>query len=216
MDRGRFITFEGGEGAGKSTQAGLLADTLRTAGCDVVVTREPGGSPIAEAIRGLLLDNEAGPRGALTEALLFAAARADHLEALIRPALARGAWVISDRFADSTRAYQGGAGALPAGVIDQLEHMVVGDSRPDLTILLDLPAATGLARAQARQRESGRADAAADAFEARDLVYHERLRAAFLAIAEAEPRRCVVLDGTRPSGTIAAEVWSVVSDRLGV
>lgn len=216
MARGKFITFEGGEGAGKSTQIGLLATALRATGLDVVVTREPGGSRFAEAIRALLLDNTSGERSALAEALLFAAARADHLERLIRPALARGQWVLCDRFADSTRAYQGGADAVPLAVIEQLERMVVGDTRPDLTIILDLPVEEGLRRAAQRQHARSGAEAAADAFEARDHAYHDRLRAAFLAIARAEPGRCVVIDAERSADDIARDVRAAVAERLGV
>ncbi|KAB2847318.1 MAG: dTMP kinase, partial [Hyphomicrobiaceae bacterium] len=169
---GRFVTLEGGEGSGKSTQARLLAKHLESLGISVVVTREPGGTPFADDVRALLLSG--ANRGvALAEALLFNAARADHLERVIRPALTAGRWVISDRFADSTRAYQGAADGLSAEVLGQLETIVIGQTRPDLTLILDIDVTMGLARAAAR--------AGADAFEARDRQFHERLRGGFLA-----------------------------------
>lgn len=206
--RGRFITFEGGEGAGKSTQVRRLAARLTALGLDVVTTREPGGSPRAEAIRELLLSGRARPLGTLGEAYLFAAARIDHVAEVIEPALARGAVVISDRFADSMRAYQGVAGGLPVAVIDDLESAAIGDTRPDLTLILDLPAATGLARV------SGRA-ADADRFETDALTVHEARRRAFLAIAAAAPDRCVVIDADRGAEAIAADVWRVAAARFG-
>ena len=172
--RGRFITFEGGEGTGKSTQVKLLAERLRAHGIDVVTTREPGGSPGAEIIRHVLLSGAAKPFGPAAEAILFAAARDDHLAETIRPALARGAWVISDRFADSTRVYQGVLGEVDPNLIHGLERIVVGDGKPDLTIVLDVPPEIGLERAAKR-----RADEAADRFEAEGLDYHRRLREAF-------------------------------------
>lgn len=214
MSQGRFITFEGGEGAGKSTQVGRLSGRLRAAGRDVVVTREPGGSGLAETIRGLLLVPRTMPMNPLSEALLFCAARADHLDTFIRPALAGSNWVLCDRFADSTRAYQGGAGGLSAEIIDALERIVVGGTSPDLTIMLDLPAATGLARA--RGRATPGAEATADAFESRELAYHERLRHAFLAIAAAHPERCVVVDATQSVDSVESEIWRHVTARLGV
>lgn len=207
---GRFITFEGGEGAGKSTQVRRLAERLAERGLDVVTTREPGGSPGAEIIRHVLLAGAAKPLGPLTEATLFAAARADHLDVTIRPALARGAWVISDRFADSTRAYQGAQGQVAAGLLDALEAATVGPTRPDLTILLDIPAEEGLARAAAR---SG---AGADRFESEDLTFHRNLRGAFLDIAMREPERCVVVDGEAPPDQVAEAVWKAVSARLAL
>ena len=148
--RGRFVTFEGGEGAGKSTQIRLLADRLKRQGLDVVVTREPGGSALAERLRALLLAGRAHDLGALGEAVLFSAARADHVDRLIRPALMAGQWVLSDRFADSTRVYQGAVGAVPMGQVAALEKLALDGLKPDLTLVLDLSAEAGLARAAAR------------------------------------------------------------------
>lgn len=211
MAEARFITFEGGEGSGKSTQARLLAERLRAVGRDVLVTREPGGSPFAERLRAVILDPATPTHSPLSEALLFYAARADHLERTIRPALAGGRWVICDRFSDSSRVYQGVAGALPMAVLDQLEQMVVAPTRPDLTFVVDVPVEVGLARADAR-RASG---TGRDAYEGRTRDFHEKLRAGFIAIARAEPARCVMLDGTQAPDTLAAEVWGIVETRLG-
>lgn len=207
--RGKFITFEGGEGSGKSTQARLLADALREAGHTVVETREPGGSPFAERLRAFILDPSLPPHVPLAEALLFYAARADHIAAVIRPALARGEWVICDRFSDSTRVYQGAAGALPLSSIETLEELVVAEMRPDLTILLDLPAETGLARARARS-------SSADSYENRGTDYHQRLRTGFVALARSDPARVALIDGTSDIDTIAAAVRAVTAARLGV
>lgn len=214
--RGKFITFEGGDGSGKSTHARLLAEHLQRTGHRVVLTREPGGSPLAERLRALILDPATPRHSPLAEALIFSAARADHLEATIRPALARGEWVISDRFADSTRVYQGLAGGLPAETVETLERMVVGDTAPDLTLLLDLDPRVALARVGRRRTEVGvPADAASDGFEARELGFHQRLRAGFLALAGSSPQRIVVLDGALPSDELAAEVRRTVASRLG-
>lgn len=205
--RGRFITLEGGEGAGKSTQARLLAESLRRRGVDALVTREPGGSPLAEEIRGALLSGAVAPLGPAAEAIMFSAARIDHLERTIRPALAAGRWVISDRFADSTRAYQGVLGALEPGFMRELERVAVGETRPDLTLVLDVPADVGLERARARS-------SVADRFEAEGQGFHEGLRAAFLAIAREEPDRCVVIDADQEEERVAADIWRAVEDRL--
>lgn len=207
--RGRFITFEGGEGAGKSTQVNLLAQRLELQGVDVVVTREPGGSVGAEIIRHVILSGAAKPFGPGAEAILFAAARDDHLRETIRPALGRGAWVISDRFADSTRVYQGVLGQVDRGVISALERIVVGPDRPDLTIILDVPAELGLERAAAR-----RGTRSADRFEAEAIGYHAVLRDAFRALATNEPKRCVVIDATVPAAEVADRVWRLVQRRL--
>lgn len=212
MPTGRFITFEGGEGAGKSTQARLLAERLAAVGRDPLLTREPGGSQTAEAIREFLLSGQAEEFGAMGEAVLFAVAREDHLDETIRPALERGQWVICDRFADSTRAYQGTGGAKP-DALQALERLTVGTTRPDLTVILDLPPEEGLARAGSRTGANG-GTAVADAFEARSLEYHLALRQAFLAIAAEEPDRCVVIDATRPVEMVAEDVWRVVETRL--
>lgn len=207
--RGRFITLEGGEGAGKSVQAKRLEARLRSLGLDVVRTREPGGSPHAEELREVVLSGFAAPFGPAGEALLFAAARIDHLDETISPALARGAWVICDRFADSTRAYQGVAGALDSGFMATLEGVVMGKTRPDLTIVLDIPAEAGLERARLR-RGNGRPDR----FEAEGLAFHETLRRAFLEIASAEPARCVVVDAGKAEEEVASAIWAAVEQRL--
>ncbi len=210
--RGAFITFEGGEGAGKSTQIGRLAATLRArSGRAVCVTREPGGSARAEEIRAALLDGIAKPYGPFAEALLFCAARIDHLDRLIRPALRRGETVLCDRFIDSTRAYQGAAGGLDPGVVAALERVVVGPTRPDLTLILDLPPETGLGRAAERGAGTGRG---ADRFEAESLDFHTRLREAFLAIARAEPERCAVIDASQDPDSVEAAIRGAVAARL--
>ena len=208
---GLFITFEGGEGAGKSTQVTRLSGRLRERGIDTLVTREPGGSPRAERIRASILAGHGKPFGAFAEALMFYAARADHLETVIRPALERGTVVVCDRFSDSTRAYQGSRGEVEDATLRLLERVVVGGTRPDLTFVLDLPAAEGLARAAERRRGRGEA---ADRFEQEDLAFHARLREAFLAIARAEPARCHVVDAARGPDAVAEEVWSIVERRL--
>ena len=178
MARGRFITFEGGEGAGKSTQVRRLASRLAASGLEVVTTREPGGSPGAETIRDIVLKGAADRWSPVTETLLMYAARRDHIERVIRPALERGAWVVCDRFADSTRAYQGAAGGTAPELIGALERHVLEDIRPDLTLVFDLPPEAGLARAEARAGAEMR-------FESKGLAFHQRLRDGFLAIAAA-------------------------------
>jgi dTMP kinase len=208
--RGRFITLEGGEGVGKSVQAERLGKRLAALGLDVVRTREPGGSPGAEALREGILSGFAADFSPAGQALLFAAARVDHLDKTIVPALARGAWVVSDRFADSTRAYQGAAGNLPSEFIATLERLTVGPSQPDLTLILDLQPEIGLKRAAAR-RQTG----PADRFESEGLAFHETLRRAFLDIAAAEPWRCVVIDAYKSEDNVAAAIWSAVESRLG-
>ncbi len=207
MAQGRFITLEGGEGTGKSTQARRLAMRLRTAGLEVVLTREPGGSEGAEALRELVLEGGADRWSAVSETLLMYAARRDHLEKLIRPALQRGAWVVCDRFFDSTRAYQGSGGGAPDTLIASLEQDVVGEDRPDLTLVLDLPAEIGLQRAGART--------ALDRIESRGEGFHRRLRDAFLQIAANEPRRCLVIDAGPEPEVVAEAVWAAVQARLG-
>lgn len=207
---GKFITFEGGEGTGKSTQAERLVARLAASGRTVLSTREPGGTPFAERVRDLVL-SAVEERSVLAEALLFAAARADHVARAIAPALGRGDWVVCDRFADSTRAYQGVAGGLAESTVDTLEAMAVADTRPDLTIILDVPVAVGLARA-AQRRDGARIEA--DAFEARRVAFHESLRQGFLAIADRETNRCVVIDATGGPDAISDAVWAVVQARL--
>ena len=207
--RGRFITFEGGEGAGKSTQLKRLAARLASLG-EVVTTREPGGTPEAEAIRAYILSGKARPLGSVGETLLFAAARADHVASVIRPALQRGAFVLCDRFMDSTRAYQGADGVDPA-ILDALEALAVGDCRPDLTLILDLPAAVGLARAAARRGAD-----TADRFESEAIARHELRREIFRGIAAGEPERCMIVDATAREDDVAAEIWHAVTGRLGL
>ena len=207
--RGRFITFEGGEGSGKSTHARLLADQLNSFGIDVVLTREPGGSPGAEIIRHVLLSGLAKPLGAETEAILFAAARDDHVRATIRPALMAGKWVVCDRFIDSTRVYQGVLGKVNAKLIRSLERVTVGAAVPDLTFILDVPATVGLARAK-RRRGTG----TTDRFEAESVEFHDALRDAYKALAVKEPERCVVVDGRAPRDVVAQRIWGIVEQRL--
>ena len=207
--RGRFITFEGGEGTGKSTQASLLAERLRGYGLGVVVTREPGGSPGAEAIRHVVLSGAAQPLGSHAEAILFAAARDDHVSQLIRPALDAGRWVICDRFADSTRIYQGVLGNVDPRVISSLERITVGDTKPDVTVILDVPTGLGLERASSR-RGRGRTDR----FEAEALEFHNKLREAYRELAEREPDRCVLIDAGGEASTVADAVWAVINRRL--
>ena len=206
--RGRFISFEGGEGAGKSTQLKRLAERLSARGLEVVATREPGGSPGAEAIRELVLNGPVDRWSPVAETLLMYAARRDHVERVIAPALERGAWVVCDRFADSTRAYQGAAGGTDPDLNATLEQQVLGKTRPNLTLVFDLPAEAGLARAHARGGEMR--------FESKGLAFHQRLREGFLAIASAEPERCAVIDATAPIETVEAVVWDIVRERLGL
>jgi dTMP kinase len=206
MARGLFITFEGGEGTGKSTQVRRLAERIATLGREVVVTREPGGSPGAEAIRGLLVSGAVDRWSAISEALLMNAARRDHIERLIAPALARGAVVLCDRFADSTRAYQGAAGGAPLSLITALEAAVVGDCRPDLTLVLDLPAEVGLARADTLGGLEAR-------FERKGAAFHAAIRQAFLDIASAEPGRYAVVDASGSPEAVADIVWRLVEGR---
>jgi dTMP kinase len=207
--RGRFVSFEGGEGSGKSTHCALLSDRLRRLGLDVVRTREPGGSPGAEAIRHVLMSGAAKPLGPEAEAILFAAARDDHLTATIKPALARGAWVMTDRFLDSTRVYQGTLGQVDARFIRALERVTVGELKPDLTFVLDVPAEVGLARASKRRGER-----AADRFEAESLSMHQQLREAYRLLAAAEPARCILIDAMLPKAAVAERIWKAVNERL--
>ena len=213
MRSGKFITLEGGEGVGKSTQATLLVERLAKRGIDVILTREPGGSPFAERIRALLLDPGTPAHGALADALLFYAARADHLQQKIAPHLDAGGWVVCDRFSDSTRVYQGSAGGVAPEVLERLEDLVVKSHRPDLTVLLDLDPRDGLGRVR-RRRAPTRTLSETDRFEQRELEFHERLRAGYLALARAEPQRCVIIDAAAPPEIIAAAVWRAVAERL--
>ncbi len=205
--QGLFITFEGGEGAGKSTQIQYLAETLRASGHDVVLTREPGGSPGAEAVRHVLLSGAAEEFGVRMEAILFAAARSDHVEELIRPAVAAGKTVLCDRFMDSSRVYQGVTGNLEPDFVNTLERVAINGMVPDLTIILDLPAEVGLARARARA-----ASDAPDRYEKEALAIHEKRREAFLEIAAREPQRCKVVDGNQPADAIAMAIQRLVRE----
>lgn len=208
---GRFITFEGGEGAGKSTQIGRLKDRLERLGQPVLVTREPGGSPRAEEIRSYILSGHAKHLGSFAEALLFAAARIDHLDNTIVPALGSGTHVLCDRFADSTRAYQGSSGDIDSGLIERLERITLKGVKPDLTLILDLPAEIGLARAGERRVHKGEG---VDRFEEEGLAFHQALRQAFLAIAQAEPERCAVINADQSADEVEAAIWETVRGRL--
>jgi dTMP kinase len=205
--KGRFITFEGGEGTGKSTQVARLVDRLRARDLEVLQTREPGGSDGAEEIRKLALNGDAGRWSAMTETLLMFAARSDHLERTVRPALDAGRWVVCDRFADSSRAYQGAGGGVPADFIETLDAAVVGATQPDLTLVFDLPVEVGLERAFGRGLFETR-------FESKGLAFHERLRRGFREIAAVHPERCVIIDADGDLETVAARVWTAVEDRL--
>jgi len=207
--QGKFITFEGGEGTGKSTQAAMLALRLESYGLGVQMTREPGGSPGAEIIRHVLLTGAAKPLGAEVEAMLFAAARDDHVRCTILPALRSGKWVICDRFMDSTRVYQGILGQVDQKVIKGLERVSVGELTPDLTVILDLPVGLGLERAKLR-----RGNVQADRFEEEGAEFHEKLRDAYLAIATREPDRCVVIDASAAKEIVANTIWQMVQSRL--
>jgi len=207
--QGKFITFEGGEGTGKSTQAAMLALRLESYGLGVALTREPGGSPGAEIIRHVLLTGAAKPLGPDVEAMLFAAARDDHVQCTILPALRSGKWVICDRFVDSTRVYQGILGQVDEKLINGLERVSVGELSPDLTVILDLPAGLGLERAKLR-----RGNVQADRFEGEGAEFHEKLRNAYLAIAAREPDRCVVVDASEAKEVVSNTIWEVVQSRL--
>ncbi|MCW2307571.1 dTMP kinase [Rhodobium gokarnense] len=206
---GTFITFEGGEGAGKSTQIRRLAARLEGLGLEVVTTREPGGAPGAEAIREVLLSGKAKALGPLVEATLFAAARIDHVANRIRPALDRGAVVLCDRFTDSTRVYQGDGDGVDATTVAELERIAVDGVRPDLTLVLDLPVEVALERIATR-----RGDEHPDRFEGEADVVHHRRREAFLSIAKAEPDRCAVIDASGDEETVANRIWETVAARL--
>ena len=209
--RGRFITFEGGEGSGKSTHIKRLSERLEAEHLHTIVTREPGGSPGAEIIRHLVLSGMGKLLGAEAETLLFAAARDDHVRSVILPALAQGTWVLCDRFYDSTRAYQSRVGHVAPALVNAMTRVTIGDLKPDLTIILDVPVEVGLKRAAAR-RGSG----AADRFESEDIEFHQALREAYAEIAKAEPQRCVVIDANADVETVAARVWSALRDRFPV
>lgn len=209
LKRGIFITFEGGEGAGKSTQITRLADRLRADGRDVLVTREPGGSPGAEAVRHVLLSGAAESFGPAMEAILFAAARSDHVEQIIRPAIARGTVVLCDRFLDSSRVYQGGDARLSQGFMKELERVAINGMMPDLTLILDLEAEEGLRRAAAR-----RGDGLPDRYEKETLAIHRARREAYLRIAQSERKRCVVVDAGRDPDSVARDIAAAVEKVL--
>lgn len=193
---GRFITLEGGEGAGKTTQISRLKARLEQAGKKVITTREPGGSAGAEAIRKLLVEGETHRWDAMTEALLLFAARRDHVEKVIKPAIEKGEWVISDRFYDSSIAYQGYGQGLPLATLDQLRKLSIGDLKPDMTFILDLPVEVGLKRAAVQQR-----------YERMGMPFHEKLRAGFLEIAKAEPTRVKVIDANQPLEAVENAIY---------
>jgi dTMP kinase len=207
--RGRFISFEGGEGSGKSTQIRILAERLDAAKLRAIVTREPGGSPGAEIIRHLLLSGMGKLLGPDAETLLFAAARDDHVRTVIKPALSQGVWVLCDRFSDSTRAYQGRLGKVSPEFMNAMERVTIGNLKPDLTLILDVPVEVGMQRAAAR-RGSG----APDRFEAEDVRFHQQLRDAYRQIAADEPKRCVLVDANADANTVAASVWAALRDRF--
>lgn len=211
MTGGFFITFEGGEGAGKSTQILRLARKLRDKKYATLVTREPGGSPGAEAVRHVLLSGAAEPFGPEMEALLFAAARSDHVEQVIRPAVERGEIVLCDRFIDSSRVYQGAPGQTPADLLAKIEKVAINGMMPDMTLVFDIDPADGLRRAAER-----RGDEAADRFEKEELAIHEARRAAYLAIAEAEPDRCIVIDAAEDADTVENVVTAAVFAALDI
>ena len=208
MTRGRFITIEGGEGAGKSTQLRRLAADLAARGIDCLVTREPGGTEGAEAIRELIVHGPPERWRPLAELYLFLAAREDHLHRAILPALEQGRWVLCDRFADSTRVYQGWAGGLGLDLVDRLQAPLLGDHRPDMTLILDLPVELGLARCAAR--------GAMARFEAKGAAFHERVRAGFHRVAELEPERFAVIDASGDEAEVATAVARAVASRLGL
>lgn len=208
MARSKFITLEGGEGTGKSTQARRLAATLQTRGVSVVLTREPGGSSGAEEIRKLLVEGPPERWSALSETLLFLAARADHVTKLILPELQQGAWVVCDRFSDSTLAYQGVARGLGQETVRKLQTIALEGFKPDLTIILDMPAESSLQRAHARGSGHG------TRFERFGTEFHQNLRKAFRDIAAQEPERCSIVDGDRAPDVVAAQIWQIVEERL--
>ena len=207
--RGRFITFEGGEGSGKSTQVKILAERLNAAKLRAIITREPGGSPGAEIIRHLLLSGMGKLLGPDAETLLFAAARDDHVRTVIKPALNQGIWVLCDRFSDSTRAYQGRLGKVSPDVLNAMARVTIGDLKPDLTVILDVPVEVGMQRAAAR-----RGTGVPDRFEAEDLKFHQDLRDAYRQIAATEPQRCVLIDANADANAVAAKVWAALRDRF--
>jgi dTMP kinase len=211
--QGRFITFEGGEGVGKSTQVKRLVAALGEQSIAAVRTREPGGTPKAEAIRAFILQGRSEAWGPGAEAVLFAAARYDHVSQLIAPNLDAGRWVISDRFSDSTRAYQGLTGGVDVRLIDALEVLALDGHKPDLTIVLDMDPETAFRRVIEREREAMLAETG-DRFEKEDLEWHKRLRDAFLAIARNNADRCVIIPANQAEDALAQEIWDVMTRRF--
>lgn len=211
--RGLFITLEGGEGTGKTTQIKLLADHLRAQGHDVITTREPGGTPEGESIRALFARRDGGDWTPMAECLLLYAARHMHVEHVIKPALARGAVVISDRFADSTRAYQGYGHGLDLTAIENIDREVLGGFKPDLTFIFDMPVEEGLKRSHRRLNAEGSAE---DRFEHLEIAFHERMRQGYLVIAKKEPQRCVIVDVTQDINSIFATIKAVIPAKAGI
>ena len=206
MSRGKFITLEGGEGAGKSTLLRGLGEALTARGREVVLTREPGGTPAANAVRDLVVRGDGERWSVLSETLLFAAARNDHLERLIRPALTGGKWVLCDRYMDSTAAYQVDGRGLPQSAFDTL-HGLIGAEKPDLTLILSVDPQAGVARSRGIAIGESR-------FEQMDVAFHERVRASFLALAAREPERCVVIDSTQEKSAVLAQALAAIDARL--
>ena len=211
--KGMFITFEGGEGGGKSTQVRLLHAALAAAGVDAITTREPGGTPEAENIRNLLVQRDGGHYDPMTEVLLLFAGRREHVDKKIRPALSKGQWVICDRFADSTRAMQGDGMGVAQSAIEQVYAMTVGDLKPDLTIILDIDPAAGLARAHKKLQGLGSTE---DRYERMDMDFHRRLRMGFLRIAEQEPQRCIVIDAAQDETAVHAAIFAAVQKKFSL
>lgn len=211
--KGIFITLEGGEGTGKSTQAKLLQQSLAAAGIDAVTTREPGGTPQAERIRDILVQRDVGALEPLTEALLLSAARHEHIVHKIRPALEKGQWVVSDRFIDSTRAMQGDGMGLPSAVIETLYKLIAGDFAPDLTFIFDIDPELGLKRSTKRQQA---VDNGEDRYERMSLAFHQKLHKGFLALAKKHPERCVIIDASQSIDAIHAQILKVIEQRYGV
>ena len=210
---GKFITIEGGEGAGKSTQINQLAETLSQAGLKPVITREPGGAPAAEVIRSLLVEGDVDRWLPMTEALLHTAARLEHVTQTIEPALSIGHWVVSDRFADSTLAYQGYGHDLGLETMDRLHQLVLGGFQPDLTVILDVPVEEGLARTKGREGTSGEGE---DRYERMGMEFHQRIRDGFLDIARRNPERCVVIDSTPDENAVQAQIKNLIASRFRV
>ena len=216
-NKGVFITLEGGDGTGKSTQIKMLCQSLIASGLDVIMTREPGGTPQAERIRNFILQRDAGNFDALTEAMLMFAARREHLVDKIWPAMERGQWVISDRFADSTRAFQGFGHGLEMDKIEKLYDLVADDFKPDLTFIFDIDPQVGLSRSMKHMATTNnKTESTEDRFELMGLEFHTRLRQGFLQIAKDNPDRCVLIDASQSISKIHSQLVKVISDRFGL